>query len=51
MVAVSTQKGIAIWHVGLHPDAGGRLSVDQVALLSGHQGEVSRLQKQLPFGF
>lgn len=40
IIAVATQKGISIWHVGLHPDADGHLSVENIALLSGHQGEV-----------
>lgn len=40
MIAVATHKGIAIWHIGLNPDPNGRLSVDKVALLSGHEGEV-----------
>lgn len=44
IIAVSTQKGIAIWHVGLHPDVDGRLSVEQIALLSGHKGEVWQME-------
>ena len=40
MIALSTNKGIAIWHVGSEPDTSGRLSVERVALLSGHKGEV-----------
>ena len=39
-MAVATHKGIAIWHLGLNPDIDGRLSVERVALLSGHDGEV-----------
>lgn len=41
MVAVATHKGIAIWHLGLNPDLDGRLSVENVAMLSGFEGEVS----------
>lgn len=41
MIAVSTQKGILIWHVGLNPDLDGRLSVEKVASLDDHGGEVS----------
>ncbi|GAB4857521.1 hypothetical protein Ancab_015429 [Ancistrocladus abbreviatus] len=44
IIAVATQKGIAIWHVGLHPDVDGRLSVERVALLSGHEGEVWQME-------
>ncbi|KAL9230963.1 hypothetical protein vseg_006244 [Gypsophila vaccaria] len=44
IISVGTQKGIAIWHVGLNPDVNGRLSVEQVALLSGHQGEVWQME-------
>ncbi|KAM7491472.1 hypothetical protein LguiA_034393 [Lonicera macranthoides] len=40
VIAVATNKGIAIWHVGSEPDTSGRLSVGRVALLSGHKGEV-----------
>lgn len=40
MIAVATQKGIAIWHVGANPELDGSLSVEKVALLSGHGGEV-----------
>ncbi|KAF6149627.1 hypothetical protein GIB67_011236 [Kingdonia uniflora] len=40
VVAVGSSKGIAIWHLGLNPDTDGRLSVEKVALLSGHEGEV-----------
>lgn len=38
MIATATCKGITIWHVGLNPDQDGRLSVEKVALLSGHEG-------------
>eukprot|EP00262_Sarcandra_glabra_P015008 TRINITY_DN4540_c0_g1_i1.p1 TRINITY_DN4540_c0_g1~~TRINITY_DN4540_c0_g1_i1.p1 ORF type:complete len:326 (-),score=65.09 TRINITY_DN4540_c0_g1_i1:304-1281(-) len=44
VVAVATSKGIAIWHLGLTPDVDGRLSVEKVALLSGHDGEVSQME-------
>ncbi|GMH26719.1 hypothetical protein Nepgr_028562 [Nepenthes gracilis] len=44
IIAVATQKGLAIWHVGLHPDADGRLSVEVAALLSGHGGEVWQME-------
>lgn len=40
MIATATSKGITIWHVGLNPDRDGRLSVENVALLSGHEGGV-----------
>ncbi|XP_043713892.1 protein SEH1 [Telopea speciosissima] len=44
VVAVATYKGIAIWHLDLSPDTDGRLSVDKVALLSGHEGEVWQME-------
>ncbi|XP_078431598.1 transducin/WD40 repeat-like superfamily protein [Wolffia australiana] len=44
LIAVATCKGIAIWHLGLTPDTGGRLSTEKVALLSGHDGEVWQLE-------
>ncbi|KAH9619170.1 hypothetical protein KSS87_012610 [Heliosperma pusillum] len=44
VISVATQKGIAMWHVGLNPDVNGRLSVENVALLSGHQGEVWQME-------
>ncbi|KAJ0106566.1 hypothetical protein Patl1_17553 [Pistacia atlantica] len=44
VIAVSTQKGIAIWHVGLNPDLDGRLSVEKVASLEGHGGEVWQME-------
>lgn len=40
LIAVATQKGISIWHLGSNPDSERRLSVDRVALLSGHDNEV-----------
>ncbi|XP_021754326.1 protein SEH1-like [Chenopodium quinoa] len=40
IISVATQMGIAIWHVGLNPDVDGHLSVEKLALLSGHHGEV-----------
>lgn len=39
-ISIAIEKGIAIWHVGLHPDVDGHLSVKKIALLPGHQGEV-----------
>ncbi|KAF6140921.1 hypothetical protein GIB67_042334 [Kingdonia uniflora] len=44
VVAVGSSKGIAIWHLGLNPDTDGRLSVEKVALLSGHEGEVWEME-------
>ncbi|KAI9173343.1 hypothetical protein LWI28_000029 [Acer negundo] len=44
VIAVSTDKGIAIWHVGSNPDLNGRLLVENVALLSGHGGEVWQME-------
>ncbi|KAL5552350.1 hypothetical protein UlMin_002526 [Ulmus minor] len=44
VIAVATEKGITIWHLGLNPDRNGRLSVDKVALLTGHQGEVWQME-------
>ncbi|XP_057968865.1 protein SEH1 [Malania oleifera] len=44
VIAVASQKGIAIWHLGLNPDDDGRLSVEKVALLSGHEGEVWQME-------
>ncbi|RVW43179.1 Protein SEH1 [Vitis vinifera] len=44
VIAVATHKGIAIWHLGLNPDIDGRLSVERVALLSGHDGEVWQME-------
>uniref|UniRef100_A0A2N9FK89 Uncharacterized protein n=1 Tax=Fagus sylvatica TaxID=28930 RepID=A0A2N9FK89_FAGSY len=44
VIAVATHKGIAIWHLGLDPDLDGRLSVEKVALLSGHEGEVWQME-------
>ncbi|KAL0015971.1 hypothetical protein SO802_003040 [Lithocarpus litseifolius] len=44
VIAVATLKGIAIWHLGLDPDLDGRLSVEKVALLSGHEGEVWQME-------
>ncbi|XP_010266462.1 PREDICTED: protein SEH1-like isoform X1 [Nelumbo nucifera] len=44
MVAVATSKGIVLWHLGLNPDADGRLPVEKVALLSGHEGEVWQME-------
>ncbi|XP_059643233.1 protein SEH1 [Cornus florida] len=44
VIAVATCKGITIWHLGLNPEVDGRLSVDKVALLSGHKGEVWQME-------
>lgn len=44
VIAVSTQKGILIWHVGLNPDLDGRLSVEKVASLDDHGGEVWQME-------
>ncbi|GMN31662.1 hypothetical protein TIFTF001_003360 [Ficus carica] len=44
VIAVATHKGIALWHLGLIPDTDGRLSVEQVAVLSGHRGEVWQME-------
>ncbi|XP_073315597.1 protein SEH1-like isoform X1 [Primulina huaijiensis] len=44
LIAVATQKGIGLWHIGLNPDADGRLSVNQVSMLHGHDGEVWQME-------
>lgn len=44
ILAVATCKGIAIWHIGLFPDTDGKLSVEKVALLSGHEGEIWQME-------
>ncbi|KAK6158391.1 hypothetical protein DH2020_005705 [Rehmannia glutinosa] len=44
LIAVATQKGISIWHLGSNPDPDGRLSVQRVALLSGHDSEVWEME-------
>ncbi|KAG9448409.1 hypothetical protein H6P81_014537 [Aristolochia fimbriata] len=44
MVAVATSKGIAIWHLKLNSEMDGRIPVEKVALLSGHDGEVWQLE-------
>ncbi|GAU23002.1 hypothetical protein TSUD_297470 [Trifolium subterraneum] len=44
IIAVATHKGLSIWHLGLNPDHNGRLSVDRVALLSGHEGAVWQME-------
>lgn len=46
VIAVATHKGITIWHLGLNPDPDGRLSIENVAFLSGHEGEVSYQQQR-----
>lgn len=43
LIAVATQKGISIWHLGSNPDPDGRLLVRKVAMLSGHDSEVIAL--------
>ncbi|XP_073220818.1 protein SEH1 [Cicer arietinum] len=44
IIAVATHKGLSIWHLGLNPDHNGRLPVERVALLSGHQGMVWQME-------
>ncbi|KAL5718949.1 epoxide hydrolase [Ranunculus cassubicifolius] len=44
ILAVGTGKGIAIWHIGIIPDNDGKLLVEKVALLSGHEGEVWQME-------
>ncbi|KAI4368033.1 hypothetical protein MLD38_016645 [Melastoma candidum] len=44
LIAVATQRGIAIWHLGLTAELDGRLSTERVALLSAHEGEVWQLE-------
>ncbi|KAL3498975.1 hypothetical protein ACH5RR_041707 [Cinchona calisaya] len=44
VIAVATSKGISIWHIASNPDPSGRLSVERVALLSGHNGEVWQME-------
>ncbi|CAN1743826.1 Protein SEH1 [Linum perenne] len=44
IIAVATNKGIAIWHLGTNPDMEGRLAVERVALLSGYEGEVWQME-------
>ncbi|KAK7406061.1 hypothetical protein VNO78_07677 [Psophocarpus tetragonolobus] len=44
IIAVATRKGLAIWNLGLNPDQNGRLSVERVALLSGHEGLVWQME-------
>ncbi|BFG31910.1 hypothetical protein CerSpe_181840 [Prunus speciosa] len=44
VIAVATHKGIAIWHLGLNPDSDGRLSLEKIAQLSGHNGEVWQME-------
>ncbi|XP_009613245.2 protein SEH1 [Nicotiana tomentosiformis] len=44
LIAVSTSKEIAIWHVGSNPDPNGRLSVEKVATLSTHDSEVWQME-------
>ncbi|XP_068635145.1 protein SEH1-like isoform X2 [Aristolochia californica] len=39
VLAVATTKGITIWHLKLNSETDGRLPVEKVALLSGHDGE------------
>ncbi|KAM2437831.1 hypothetical protein ACFX1W_014899 [Malus domestica] len=40
VIVVATHKGISIWHLGLNLNLDGRLSLEKIALLSGHKGEV-----------
>ncbi|XP_073306510.1 protein SEH1-like isoform X1 [Primulina huaijiensis] len=44
LIAVANQKGIGVWHLGLNPDADGRLPVNQVVMLHGHDGEVWQME-------
>uniref|UniRef100_A0A0D9YBT5 Anaphase-promoting complex subunit 4 WD40 domain-containing protein n=1 Tax=Oryza glumipatula TaxID=40148 RepID=A0A0D9YBT5_9ORYZ len=44
IIAVATCKGIAIWHIGLSAESDGSLSTENVAVLSGHDGEVLQLE-------
>nr|BAJ10726.1 WD40 repeat nucleoporin similar to SEH1 [Lotus japonicus] len=44
IIAVATHKGLAIWHLGLNPDHDGRLPVERVAVLSGHDGMVWQME-------
>lgn len=44
VIAVATHKGISIWHLGLNPNSDGRLSIEKVAQLSGHKGEVWQME-------
>ncbi|XVE58035.1 hypothetical protein DITRI_Ditri04bG0137800 [Diplodiscus trichospermus] len=44
VIAVASQKGISIWHVGSTPDSDGRLSIEKVAQLSGHNNEVWQME-------
>ncbi|CAN0908780.1 Protein SEH1 [Linum grandiflorum] len=44
IIAVASNKGIAIWNLGTNPDMDGRLSVERVALLSGFEGEVWQME-------
>lgn len=44
IIAVATCKGIAIWHIGLNTNADSRPSTENIALLSGHNGEVWQLE-------
>ncbi|GAB2252600.1 hypothetical protein Droror1_Dr00005447 [Drosera rotundifolia] len=43
IIAIATQKGVALWHVGLEPNVDGRLLVEKVASLSSHEGEASQV--------
>ncbi|KAK4486356.1 hypothetical protein RD792_009028 [Penstemon davidsonii] len=44
LIAVATDKEISIWHLGSNPDPDGRLSVQKVAMLSGHGSEVWQME-------
>ncbi|XP_048141670.1 protein SEH1 isoform X2 [Rhodamnia argentea] len=44
VIAVATEKGISIWHLSLNVEVDGRLSVEKVASLSGHEGEVWQME-------
>lgn len=44
IIAVATHKGIAIWQLRLNPNHERRLSIEKVALLSGHEGAVWEME-------
>ncbi|KAG4171831.1 Nucleoporin seh1-A [Gossypium arboreum] len=44
VIATASQKGISVWRVGSTTDMDGRLSMEKVALLSGHNSEVWQME-------
>ncbi|KAL8536314.1 hypothetical protein ACS0TY_011802 [Phlomoides rotata] len=44
LIAVATQQGISIWHLGSNPEPDGRLSTQNVAMLSSHDSEVWEME-------